>query len=195
MSDARARAIQQAWDEAQAWDQENLPGVPRVVRPGPYGTFAEDTRQHGPEAPALDNGPLYTGEWREDVDGDFLTLGVGPTSFPVGSFSFLPLLPTCLATLRRVWSAVGFSLDTSRVPAGVSIMAGLAIVTRNGRAMLNSTGVIPVAPVLASTGAMGMIALSNISPGARVEVVAAASAEGVQARACLWGYNVPGFGP
>lgn len=191
---SRRAPIVREWDRAQARDLRDLPHEPRLVRPGSYGTFPERVEGSAPLAPTLDDGPLYTGEWREEIDGDYVDVPVG------GSF-------VTLAALRRPWPYVGFAVDTSAVaPAGTSVRVGLLVLTRSGHARLiaNVVGGAPLpAPeiiVAAPQAPFHWVTMSGIYVGARVAVYATATntddeEEQCTLRANLWGYNAPGFGP
>lgn len=180
----RDRALLQAFDRAQVRDLKRLPGVERVTFPGPYGTHPERTPGSAPLAPTLANGPLYTGEWREEINGDRLTV---PADGSV----------TTLATLRRPWPLVGFAVDTSGIAGGQTLTASILVVTRSARARIMGTP-IPTPPVITSVGPdpFGWLAIVAIPLGARAELYATVTGGGTaKVRANLWGCNVPGFGP
>lgn len=169
-----------------------LPNVAPLIRPGSFGTFPETVEGSAPKAPTLDHGPLYTGEWREEVNGDPLivqTTGV----------------QTVLATLRRPWPFVGFAVDVSRLAAGDVVVAGLNVVTRSSRATL--VGNVIQGGVLGSTAQLtftipatnppAWIAMTGMILGVRPELWISLTRTGgaVKLRGDLWGYNSPGFGP
>ena len=189
---SRRRQIVQAWNEAQADDLRELPGVARVVRPGSFGTFPERTHGSAPKAPTLDDGPLYTGEWREEVDGNALSVNA----------NLAPEQPTWtqLAALRRPWPFVGFAVDTIGVPAGVNISAALLVLMRSGQALLLQNVIGAGVPALINvTGPQvpQWVAMTGILAGARVALaISHNNPEGpITMKGNLWGYNSPGFGP
>jgi len=191
---SRRAAISKAWRDDQRADLRNLPHVARLVRPGSYGTFAERTPGSHPLAPTLDDGPLYTGEDREEVNGDYTDL---PPDVPY----------VLLASLRRPWPLVGFALDTANSAAGVTVTAGLLAIMRSGQARLVGNvvgGPPPPVPELAITGIAApfpWVSMSGIYAGVRVAIFAFRTGggepapAGITVRANLWGYNAPGFGP
>jgi hypothetical protein len=188
------RELGREFAQAQARDRRTLPGVPRLLRPGPYGTFAGETFGSAPDAPTLDDGPLYTGESREEVDGKFQD---------VPDENDAPF--TFLASLRRPWPYVGFVIDTSQVPATFQIVCGLVLLTRSGPARLigNVVGpaptVIPEIELTTPIIPFPMVGMAGIYAGERVAVWVKQTGGDhpatVQMRANLWGYNAPGFGP
>lgn len=187
MSDGARRAGAR-WRAAQARDAAMLPSVPRIVRPGSFGTFPEDTRQGGPKAPTLSDGPLFTGEGREEVNG-------APLSCPAGANVWTPL-----ANLRRPWPFVGFAVDLSQFPAGTTIGAALVVLMRSGRAFLFSgAGTVIPSQIVGTTPIIPgqpWLALAGIYAGARVEVVINHNAaQPVKVRANVWGYDDPAYGP
>jgi hypothetical protein len=185
---SRRRLVREAWDDAQARDLRELPGVNRIERPGSFGTYAQDTRQAGPKAPTLSDGPLYTGEWREEIDGNAIDV--------VGGLEGR----TVLCSLRRPWPFVGFAVDVSRVPAGTNVVAGLNVIMRSARAVLlqNVLGGGLPAVLQITAGAFPWNAMTGILAGVRVELWISqndTSQRSWPMKGNLWGYNAPGFGP
>ena len=197
MASRRQQAVRD-WQRDQASDLRNLPHATRLVRPGSYGTFAGRTKGSAPEAPTLDDGPLYTGEWREEVDGNELVV-------PLSEEGHKPFV--VLASLRRPWPYVGFAFDTKQFPHNATVTVGLLILTRSGHAELlanNVGGAPPPLPQLTVTGTnqpFPWVAMTGIFVGARVAVFATAvpsdeaSVDEILCKVDLWGYNDAGFGP
>jgi hypothetical protein len=193
---SRRIAIADAWRKAQDRDLVELPHEARLDRPGAYGTHAERTRGSVPKAPTLDNGPLYTGEDREEINGEFTTVA-DPSS----------TVTTLLASTRRPWPYIAFALDTSNVPALTTVRAGVVLLTRSGPVRLVGNligGAPPPVPELTQTGValpFPWICMTGIYVGARVAIFATQTFAGegeapeLLVRANLWGYNAPGFGP
>ena len=181
--DRRTRAAARAWDQARANDLRELPNALDLVRPGTFGTFPEDTPQDGPKAPTLDHGPLYVGEWREEIAGDYLDVTTATEARPV-----------TLVTLREPWEFVGYAVDTTSLDPGATLQAVGRIVTRaGGRAAIFGTP-IPIAPIITSAGPspLNWLAITGIIAGARLEVVAWLSVAGQgpsKVRANVWGFN------
>lgn len=179
------------WDATRARDLRTLPGFRPLERPGSFGTHAERTRKGGPEAPTLDHGPLDVGEWREEINGDFLA---------VPDQSVSPFF-TRLATLRKEWPWIGFAIDTGEVPAGHTVTAGLFVETRSGPVVLLANVVggapapVPQIQVVTPTAPIAFVGMTGIYVGARVSVFVRQSngdhPEEVQMRANLWGYSAP----
>lgn len=194
MASRRTAEVRAEWDRAQSRDLRELPGVPRVVRGGAYGTFPERVRGYAPKAPTLDDGPTYTGEAREEVNGN-------PLVVPASSGKKYVVL----AMLRRPWPYVGFAFDTSDVdPTGEgSLTVGiLAILRGTQRALVLGSvvgGTPPPAVALSVTAPQSpfpWIAMTGIYAGARIAVYAINTrATDATVTANLWGYNAPGFGP
>jgi hypothetical protein len=194
---SRRDRIAREFVEAQRRDLVALPSAPRVVRPGSFGTYAQETRQGGPRAPTLDHGPVYTGEDREEIDGTFLE--VDDSSVTPGY--------TILATLRRPWPFVGFVVDVSKVPDTFNVKAGLVVITRSGPARLvaNVVGALAVpAPIpeiqlVTPAAPFPMLGFSGVYAGARVGIYVIQTGGDhpatVEIRGNLWGYNAPGYGP
>lgn len=189
MASRRPEIVQQ-WQRDQARDLRDLPHAARLVRPGPFGTFAERTDGSAPEAPTLDSGPLYTGEWREEVDGDPLVVDTDE--------------PTILCSLRRPWPFVGFAIDTSKGRAGQTLTAGLLLITRSGHTKLlnNVLGGAAVAPQIAVVGVQvpwPWVGMTGIFVGMRVALfvtnTGGEAPTSLTVKGNLWGYNSPGFGP
>ena len=193
---SRRNAIAQAWASAQARDLKNLPHEENLDRRGAYGTHAERTRGSVPLAPTLDNGPLYTGEDREEINGDELVVPLASDN----DFVYL-------ASTRRPWPYVAFAIDTSNVAPLTTVRAGVVLLTRSGPVRLVGNligGAPPPVPELTQTGPaapFAWIAMTGIYVGARVAVFATQTFGGEDeapeciVRANLWGYNAPGFGP
>jgi hypothetical protein len=193
---SRRNAIADAWASARASDLRNLPHEARLDRPGPYGTNAQRTRGSVPKSPTLDAGPLYTGEDREEIDGDQLVV-------PLAEDSELVIL----ASTRRPWPYISFSVDTSLVPTLTTLRVGIVVHTRSGPARLVANlfgGAPPPVPELTQTGRAApypWIQMAGIYVGARVSIFATqtfggeAEAPECVVRANLLGYNAPGFGP
>ena len=189
---SRRRDAVREWQEAQRRDLSELPSVARLERPGAFGTFPERVLGSAPQAPTLDDGPLYTGEWREEVNGDFVSVTPSNTNAP---------LQTVLATLRRPWPFVGFAIDPSRLPGGVPVVAGLNVIMRSARAQLVTNvfggGFLP--PTISITTPVlppGWVAATGMFVGARVELwIAQGGLAAAPMRGNLWGYNAPGYGP
>lgn len=176
-----------AFDDAETRDLRELPGVERLERPGPWGTFPEHTEGSAPHAPTLSNGPLYTGEYREEVNGDVFTVPVGRV--------------TILATLRRPWPWVGFAVDGSKIPGGQTVTFGLRVLLRSGSALVSASLLPAAVPGLSITGPPtagmnGWQAMIGIAASARLELFALITAgAATRVRGTLWGCNAPGFGP
>ena len=191
---SRRQQVVADWNRAQARDLRELPHATRLVRPGSFGTYAERTKGSAPEAPTLDDGALYTGEYREEVDGNELAV-------PLTSKRPYVLL----ASLRRPWPYVGFAIDTSDVPSVSQVTAGLVVLMRSGHArLLNSVvagaAFVPQIVVTGTAAPFPWVTMTGIYAGARVAVYATQSQgededELVNLKANLWGYNAPGFGP
>jgi hypothetical protein len=186
---ARGRDLfTRAADAAAAHDARTLPSTRQRLYRGPYGTFPERTRGSYPKAPPLADGPLYRGEWREDISGKSLVLpGNGAR--------------VVLASTRRPWPFVGFAVDTSRIAGGLTVTFLLQVCPRGCNAQVVQNVIVGAAlPEIVQTGPAApnpWLAVIGLMPGARVEVVAFLTpTEGTaEVRASLWGYNAPGYGP
>jgi len=185
------RRFGREWEAARARDLRTLPSVVPIERGGSFGTHAERTRKGGAEAPTLDHGPVDTGEWREEINGDFLDVPDENTS---------PWF-TRLATLRREWPFVGFAVDTGEVPDTFTVTAGLIIESRSGPVLLVANVVggapapVPQIQVTVPVVPIAWVGMTGIYAGARVSVYVRQSGGDhpatVQMRANLWGYKAP----
>jgi hypothetical protein len=178
----RDREVLEDFADDQARDLHELPNVARLERPGPWGTYAENTHGSAPHAPTLDNGPLYTGEYREEINGDITTL--------------IANVPTTLATLRRPWPWIGFAVDGRGLAGAQVLLLQLRVILRSGPAVLvasaSGTQTIPITV----TGPVGWVAVSGVACGARAEVFATLQGgQPVKVRGTIWGTNISGFGP
>lgn len=196
---SRRQLITAEWRRQQEGDLTRLPNVPRKLREGSFGTFPEDVRQGGPLAPTLDNGPLYTGEWREEVNGLDILVPPSVTATPqiAGGTAGSASPGQVLCTLREPWPLVGFAVDVSKFSPTDQILVGLTIPMRSGRAVLIANAVgntlvgaqltwtVPAAPAVKNS----WIAMTGIAAGARVELWLQHNHEGnVKVRGNLWGY-------
>lgn len=145
-----------------------------------YTDHAEDEDRDIPRAPPLDEGPIYTGEWREETTTD------KPIRVNPGTSQLVALL-----TLRRPWPLVGFSVDGTKIHGGQTLTVTLRILTRGMGAIVQAASMNLVGPQLFPFASLGH------QVGARCELVALLAGGGVfvPVRASLWGSNVPGQGP
>lgn len=179
-----------AWDRAQAQDLRDLPHRTRLVRPGSFGTYPEKTFGSAPKAPTLDSGPLYTGEWREEIDGnDILVLPNSAKQQPV----------TVLASLRRAWPYVGFAFDTRNFPTSgpVNVTVGLMVQTRSGHVqLLNNVGASVQVVQAGPATPLPWLGVTGVFVGARVSLYATHDGStSFKVKGNLWGYDDPGYGP
>lgn len=130
-----------------------------------------------PWHPTLDPGqPPFSGEIREEMIGS-----------PI--LSRAPVAPQAetiitLATLRRPWNYIGFSVDPRAFGGITGIAVTIRILTRLGPALLLSPAAINL------SGVQTIVAATNYIVGAPCELVFLnTSATSAQVRGCIWGMS------